>query len=238
MSKGNERLVLITGAARGIGAATAALLASDGYCVVASDIDEPGLEKCAATIWDAGGLIETSIMDVSVTASVNSVVAAMELRHQRAFDVVINNAGFATYADLESITDDHWEEVLNLNLMSMMRVSRAVAPAMRKVGQGMIICLGSYAGHVTGWPGHIAYAAAKAGVTGLVRSLAMELAPSGLTVNGIAPAGLHASADQVPLGYVGTSSDIANAISLLANARARFMTGQMLCVDGGMSVAI
>ena len=172
------------------------------------------------------------------TEAVNDFAADAQERYGRGFDVVVSNAGFASVAFLDEISDAHWTEVLNLNLMSMMRLVRAVSPAMRRAGRGTIICLGSYAGHSIGWPGRLAYSSAKAGVTGLVRSLAMELAPDGITVNGVAPAGLHAKVEQVPLGYVGQPQDIGDFITLLASPRARFMTGQMISIDGGMSVAL
>ncbi len=234
----SPRLVLVTGAAKGIGAATAAAFAADGDHVFASDIDEAGLGSTAGSIREAGGLIDVCPMDVRSTDDVKQVIGEAAARYGRPFDVLVNNAGFASVANLEDISDEHWNEVLNLNLMSQMRLARAVVPAMRERGRGAIICLGSYAGHTIGWAGRLAYASAKAGVTGLVRTLAMELASDGITVNGIAPAGLHASADQVPLGYVGSPREIADFITLLASERARFMTGQMISVDGGMSVAL
>jgi 3-oxoacyl-[acyl-carrier protein] reductase len=237
-SSSSPRLVLVTGAAKGIGAATALAFAADGDQVFASDIDETGLEETARAVRDAGGDISTSVMDVRSTQSVNEVIARASSEFGRPFDVLVNNAGFASIGWLDEITDEHWNEVLNLNLMSLMRVTRAVAPGMRQARRGAIICLGSYSGHTIGWPGRLAYSSAKAGVTGLVRTLAMELAPDGIIVNGVAPAGLHAKREQVPLGYVGSPREIADFITLLASARARFMTGQMISVDGGMSVAL
>jgi 3-oxoacyl-[acyl-carrier protein] reductase len=234
----SPRLVLVTGAAKGIGAATAHAFAADGEIVFACDIDEAGLETMAGAGREAGGVIETALMDVRSTTSVDDVIAQAWGRFGRPFDVVVNNAGFASVGWLADLTDEHWNEVLNLNLMSLMRVTRAVAPAMRQARRGTIICLGSYAGHTIGWAGRLAYSSAKAGITGLVRTLAMELAPDGITVNGIAPAGLHAKQEQVPLGYVGSPREIGDAVTLLASNRARFMTGQMISVDGGMSVAL
>lgn len=238
MTRADRPVAIVTGAAQGIGAATAAALARSGFHVEASDIEPAGLARTAAAIAAAGGSVRTALMDVCDTASVTAGVEAIAQAHDGRVDLLVNNAGFASVATLEEIDDAHWERVLNLNLMSMMRLSRAVVPLMVARGSGSIICLGSIAGHTIGWPGRLAYASAKAGVTGLVRTLAMELAPAGITVNGVAPAGLHASADMVPLGRVGTPDDIGDFIALLANPGARFMTGQMISVDGGMSVAL
>lgn len=231
-------LALVTGASRGIGAATARALCAAGTHVMAVDIDLPGLEETAAAIRAAGGSIDTGHMDVCNTESVNQGVADAARTYGRGFDVLINNAGFATVAHLDEITDDHWSQTLNLNLMSMMRVARAVVPGMLGREGGHIICLGSIAGHTSGWPGRLAYSSAKAGVAGFVKSLAMELAPQGIRVNGVAPAGLHATVDRVPLGRVGTPDDIGAFIGLLTSPHTGFMTGQMISVDGGMSVAL
>lgn len=230
-------VAVVTGAARGIGAATAIALVESGFHVEASDINEEGLAGTAALAEGKKGSLTTARVDICSTGDVESYAAQCHARHGY-IDLLVNNAGFASVAVLEEIDDAHWETVLNLNLMSMMRVSRAFVPAMKEVGRGTIICLGSIAGHSSGWAGRLAYSSAKAGVTGLVRTLAMELAPSGITVNGVAPAGLHATADMVPLGRVGTPEDIGRFIALLASPHAGFMTGQMISVDGGMSVAL
>lgn len=231
-------VAIVTGAARGIGAATAVALARAGFHVEASDIEPEGLARTASLVEGEGGSIRTAILDVCDTPAVVAGIAEAADANDGRIDLLVNNAGFASVATLDEIDDAHWERVLNLNLMSMMRVSRQVLPHMRARKTGNIICLGSIAGHTIGWPGRLAYASAKAGVTGLVRTLAMELAPDGIIVNGVAPAGLHATAEMVPLGRVGAPEDIGDFIALLASPAARFMTGQMISVDGGMSVSL
>jgi 3-oxoacyl-[acyl-carrier protein] reductase len=231
------RVAVVTGAAKGIGAATAKALAREGWHIAASDIDLAGLEQTRAAVSAAGGSIETGELDVLSSAAVNAYAGALVERHGR-IDLLVSNAGFASVAFLDELDDDHWQRVTDLNLTSHMRLARAFAPALKGEVPGRIICLGSIAGHTYGWPGRLAYSASKAGVTGLVRTLAMELGPDGITVNGVAPAGLHAAVEAVPLGRVGTPEDIADFILLLASDGARFMTGQMLSVDGGMSVAL
>lgn len=237
MSEDQRPVAVVTGAANGIGAATCLALAGRGFHIEASDIDEAGLARTAADVRALGASIRTAIIDVCDTASVSAGIADIERRRGR-IDLLVNNAGYASVAELGEIDDAHWNRVLNLNLMSMMRVSRAVVPLMRARRAGTIICLGSIAGHTIGWPGRLAYASAKAGVTGLVRTLAMELGRDGITVNGVAPAGLHASAEMVPLGRVGTPDDIGRFIALIASPEAGFMTGQIISVDGGMSVSL
>jgi 3-oxoacyl-[acyl-carrier protein] reductase len=232
-----KRVAVVTGAAKGIGAATARALAIAGYHVEASDIDLAGLEETRADIAGNGGSIAAGRLDVLSSAAVQAYATDLTARAGR-IDLLVSNAGFASVAFIEDIDDAHWQRVTDLNLTSHMRLARAFAPTMKAQGSGRIICLGSIAGHTYGWPGRLAYSTSKAGVTGFVRTLAMELGPSGITVNGVAPAGLHASAEQVPLRRVGTPEDIADFIVLLASDGARFMTGQMLSVDGGMSVAL
>ncbi|WP_404478155.1 SDR family NAD(P)-dependent oxidoreductase [Novosphingobium sp. BL-52-GroH] len=232
-----DKVAIVTGAARGIGAAAALALARDGYHIEASDIDGDGLARTQAAIVDAGGSVVTGLLDVRSSEAVAAYAAGVEGRHE-GIDLLVSNAGFASIGYLEDIDDAHWETVTDLNLTSHMRLARAFVPRMKARTSGRIICLGSIAGHTYGWAGRLAYASSKAGVTGLVRTLAMELGPHGITVNGVAPAGLHAAVEQVPLGRVGTNEDIGDFIAMLASDGARFMTGQMLSVDGGMSVSL
>ena len=233
----NLPVAVVTGAAKGIGAATAKALARAGWHIEASDIDLVELAATGAAVRTAEGSIETGELDVLSSAAV-SLYAEDVWRRRGRVDLLVSNAGFASVAYLDQLDDAHWQRVTDLNLTSHMRLARAFAPALRADAPGRIICLGSIAGHTYGWAGRLAYSSAKAGVTGLVRTLAMELGPAGVTVNGVAPAGLHAAAEAVPLRRVGTPEDIADFIVLLASDGARFMTGQMLSVDGGMSVAL
>lgn len=228
-------VALVTGAAQGIGAATARYLAADGWHVIATDINREGLEKLKASVANPD-MVDIHYLDVCDSKSVNDTVAEIIGSLSQPISLLVNNAGFASVSNLEEITDEHWDRVINLNLTSLMRVSRAVVPHMKEQGGGTIICMGSIAGHTFGWPGRLAYSSAKAGITGMVRTLAVELAPAGIRVNGIAPAGLHARAEQVPLGYVGTPDDIGSVVTLLASERFNFATGQMISVDGGMCV--
>lgn len=234
---GGQPVAVVTGGARGIGAASAQALAAMGYHVALSDIDPEGLEATRATIVAARGSAETAMLDVHSSSAVNAYADRIVASHG-GIELLVSNAGFASVAFLDELDDEHWAKVTDLNLTSHMRLARAFAPAMKAKKAGRMIFLGSIAGHTSGWAGRLAYSASKSGVTGLVRTLAIELGAHGITVNGVAPAGLHASVDQIPLGRVGTSEDIGDFIALLASDGARFMTGQMLSVDGGMSVAL
>jgi 3-oxoacyl-[acyl-carrier protein] reductase len=231
------KTALVTGAGRGIGAATSLALAREGYHVVVTDILRAEGPATVAEIEEAGGSAEFCYLDVTDTTNVNDVIASVE-RERGAFDLLVNNAGFVNPTPLEDLNDAQWDKVLDANLKGMLRVCRAAAPAMKTARSGNIICLSSIAGHTVGWEGRLAYSASKAGIAGFVKSLAMELGPYDIRVNGIAPAGLHTTADQVPMRRVGTPADIANAVVLLASPQASFITGQIINVDGGFSVAL
>jgi 3-oxoacyl-[acyl-carrier protein] reductase len=177
-------------------------------------------------------------MDVRETLSVERAFAAMAEEHGEALDLVVNNAGYVKPCALETLSDEAWEEVINGNLSGMLRVVRAAAPAMRHARAGTILCMSSIAGHVIGWGGRLAYSASKAGIAGLVRSLAVELGAFGIRVNGIAPGGLHCKAEDVPLGRIGLPEDIANAVLLLSQPEAAFITGQVITVDGGLTLQL
>lgn len=246
------KTVLITGSGIGIGRATARSFAKAGYRVIVTDILGSEGKKVVEAIVSDGGVAEFHPLDVTSTEQTNSVVAAVE----DAFgpiDTVVCNAGIAHKVPLEDLTDEKWDFTLNVDLKGMMRVVRAAAPKMRAAGQGSVICLSSIMGVAYGWDQHVHYSAAKSGVVGLVRGLAVELASSGVRVNGVAPgyvrtaqalseehslgpAGLEKAAEFIPMGRVGEADDIAEVIVFLASDAARYMTGQVVTVDGGLLV--
>jgi len=228
-----DKIALVTGGARGIGEATANALAPLGYHVVVTDILVPQGEQVAHRLISAGHSAEFRRLDVMDTAGVNEVVASVERARKAPFDLIVNNAGFVNPKPLDEMTDQDWDTVQDGNLKSMMRVCRAATPAMKKARRGSIVCMSSFAGFTIGWTDRLAYCSAKAGIAGFVRSLAIDLGRYNIRVNGIAPAGLHATADQVPLGRVGTPADIANAVLFFASDLASWVSGQILSVDGG-----
>jgi len=247
-------IALVTGAGIGIGAATAIALGKEGYRVIVTDVLEKEGKAIARKI-NRSGDAEIHYMDVADTACVKDVVATVEKKYRGALDVIINNAGIAKHMPLRTLKDEEWDITHEIDLKGMMRVVRAAGPKMRKAKKGSIVCLSSIAGHVVGWGDHIPYSAAKAGIAGLVRAMAVELAPYKIRVNGIAPGliwtaqaldpvhsmgakGLRAAAPSIPLKRIGTPEDIADVASFLVSDKARYVTGQIITVDGGFTIAI
>jgi len=233
-----RKLALITGGARGIGEATAIALAPLDYHVVVTDILVTEGEQVAHKLVKAGHGAEFHRLDVKDTEGVNALVQRVERERQAPFDLLVNNAGYVKPKPLDDMKDEDWDDVLDGNLKSMMRVCRAATPAMKKARRGSIVCMSSIAGYEIGWEDRLAYCSSKAGIAGLVRSLAVDLGRWNIRVNGIAPAGMHAKPEQVPLGRTGTVADVANVVVLLASDLAGYITGQIISVDGGMSVAL
>lgn len=247
-----DSTVLITGGGIGIGTGTSQAFAKAGYRVIVTDIlDEEG-EAVAADIEAGGGAAEYRRLDVTDTGEVDSVVSDVQDRYGP-LSAVVANAGIARRVPLEELTDEKWDHTHEVDLKGVMRVCRAAAPAMRETGRGSMIAVSSIMGAAYGWDEHVQYSAAKAGVIGLVRGLAVELARDGIRVNGVAPGyirtaqalseehslgpeGLAEAAEFIPLGRVGEPEDIADVIVFLASEAARYLTGQVLVVDGGLLV--
>jgi 3-oxoacyl-[acyl-carrier protein] reductase len=231
-------LALVTGSARGIGAATAEVLARRDHHVIVSDVLHQQGRDTAESLRAKGLSAEYVELDVGNTASVTDAFERIEATHAAPLSVLVNNAGYVSPTPLESLTDEAWQHVINGNLSGMLRVTRAALPRMKRARAGSIVCLTSIAGHVIGWGGALAYSAAKAGIVGFVRALAVEVGPYGIRVNGIAPAGLHAKAHDVPLRRVGMPVDIANVVAMLSSPDASYVTGQVLVVDGGLTLQL
>lgn len=246
----NKQTVLITGAGIGIGAAMARAFADAGYRAIVTDILEEEGSSVASDIASKGGEAEYHHLDVTDTQEVDSVVAGAQERYG-ALHTVVANAGIAHRVPLSELTDEKWDHTHEIDLKGAMRVCRAAAPAMREAGRGSMIALSSIMGVAYGWDEHVHYSAAKAGVIGLVRGLAVELAGDGVRVNGIAPGyirtaqalseehslgpeGLEQAASFIPMGRTGEPEDIADVAVFLASEAARYITGQTIVVDGGL----
>ena len=252
MDNTEKPTVLITGSGIGIGAATAQAFAGAGYRVVVTDILEEEGNSVVSDIVSKGGQAEYHHLDVTDTEETESLVADVQDRYG-SLNTVVANAGIAHRVPLTELTDEKWDHTHDVDLKGVMRVCRAAAPAMRAAGRGSMIALSSIMGVAYGWDKHVQYSAAKAGVVGLVRGLAVELAGDGVRVNGIAPGyirtaqalseehslgpeGLERAAEFIPMGRVGEPEDVADVSVFLASEEARYITGQVLVVDGGLLV--
>ncbi len=252
MTEQNKRIVIVTGAGIGIGNAAARAFAALGDHVVVTDILKKQGQETVEAITAAGGSAEFHVYDVRSTDATDRLVADVEARHGQ-IDVLVANAGIAHRTPLEALTDEKWDLTFDIDLKGIFRLVRAAAPGMRARRSGSIIALSSIMGVAYGWDEHVHYSAAKSGVVGLVRGLAVEMARDGVRVNGIAPgyirtaqllseenslgpAGAEEAAEFIPMGRLGTPEDIADVAAFLASDNARYMTGQVLVVDGGLLV--
>ncbi|MBX3632551.1 MAG: 3-oxoacyl-ACP reductase FabG [Simplicispira sp.] len=237
-------VALVTGASRGIGAAIAAELAARGYQVVGTATTADGAERIGAALAAHPGC-RGAVLDVNDAPAVDALIDAI-VKELGGLQVLVNNAGITRDQLAMRMKDDDWDAVLGTNLGAVFRVSRAAIRPMIKQRFGRIISITSVVG-ASGNPGQANYAAAKAGVAGMTRSLARELGSRGITVNCVAPgfidtdmtAGLpeaqqKALLDQIPLGHLGRPADIAHAVAYLASPQAGYVTGQELHVNGGM----
>lgn len=244
--------VLITGAGIGIGRATAHAFASAGYAVMVTDVLQDEGRAVAEAITARGGMARFHALDVTDTLAVDAAVEAAE----QAFGglgCVVANAGIAHRVPLDQMSDDKWDQMMDVDLKGVFRSVRAAVPGMRRRGGGTVVAMSSIMGVAYGWDEHAHYSAAKAGVVGLVRALAVELARAGIRVNGIAPGyirtaqalsrehslgpeGLEQAASFIPMGRVGEPEDIADVALFLASPAARYLTGQVIAVDGGLLV--
>ncbi|MCU1556229.1 MAG: 3-oxoacyl-[acyl-carrier protein] reductase [Microbacteriaceae bacterium] len=248
-----ERALLVTGAASGIGRATAVRAASAGYGVAVGtfDGDPYDAEEVVAEIIDAGGEAFAVTANVRDGDELATAVDAALTRFGR-LDGAVANAGVLKLAPIDVLDDDDWNRIIDIDLTGVMRTVRAVAPHL-SVG-GAFVVVSSIAGAAVGWKGHTPYSAAKAGLIGFIRSAALELAPRGIRINAVLPGviespqsldpvnsggpdGLARSASTIPLGRVGQPSDVADVIGFLLSDAARYVTGQKLAIDGGLTAA-
>jgi 3-oxoacyl-[acyl-carrier protein] reductase len=246
------RTVLITGGGIGIGRATAKAFAAQGDHVVVTDVLEREGNAVVEEIRGAGGSAEFAFLDVRSTDAANKLVADVEAR-RGAIDVIVANAGIAHKVPLDRLDDDKWDLTFDVDLKGIFRVVRAALPGMKTRKSGAVVALSSIMGVAYGWDEHVHYSSAKAGVVGLIRGLAVELARDGIRVNGVAPGyirtaqllseehslgaqGAEAAGAFIPMGRIGEPEDIADVIVFLASFSARYITGQTLTVDGGLLV--
>ncbi|MFA5663498.1 3-oxoacyl-ACP reductase FabG [Castellaniella sp.] len=236
------RIALVTGASRGIGRATALELAQAGATVVGTATTESGAQGIREALAAYGG--RGMVLDVTDEAACDALLA--ELAAEGAPHILVNNAGITRDGLILRMKDEDWAAVLQTNLAAVFRLCRGVARVMMKARWGRIINITSVVGY-SGNPGQANYAASKAGVAGLSRSLAAELGSRGITVNCVAPgfidtdmtralsdAQTAAILQQIPLGRLGSPAEVASAVAWLASPQAAYVTGTTVHVNGGM----
>ena len=239
-------IALVTGASRGIGAAIADELAAQGATVIGTATSEAGAKAIGDRLAGQGG--HGRVLDVADPASVEALIDGIA-SDIGPVSILVNNAGITRDNLLMRMKDEDWQAILDTNLTSVYRSSKAVMRAMMKARKGRIINIASVIG-VTGNAGQANYAAAKAGIIAFSKSLAREVGSRGITVNVVAPGfietdmtrdlpedGKSAMLSQIALGRLGQPSDIADAVAFLAGPAASYVTGETLHVNGGMYMA-
>lgn len=238
-------IALVTGASRGIGREIAITLGKAGATVIGTATSGTGAERIGTTLAEAGIKGRGAVLDVVDGAAVDALVADIAAQ-EGAVTVLVNNAGITRDNLLLRMKDDEWAQVVDTNLSSLYRTSKAVLRGMMKARHGRIINIASVVG-VMGNAGQANYAAAKAGMIGFSKSLAREVGSRGITVNVVAPGFIDtdmtqalgedqraALMAQVPLGRLGRAEDIAATVAFLASAAGGYITGETIHVNGGM----
>jgi 3-oxoacyl-[acyl-carrier protein] reductase len=238
------RVALVTGASRGIGRAIALRLGAQGAVVLAAARGEHA-QGTAEAIRSAGGKADALTLDVTDASAIDAAVAAALERHAR-IDILVNNAGITRDQLMLRLKREDWDAVIATNLTSAYSLTQAVLKPMIRQRSGRIICISSVVGQ-SGNAGQANYAASKAGLIGLAKSVALEVASRNITVNVVAPGMIatdmtgvlsektrEALIAKIPVGRLGDADDIAAAVCFLASDEAAYITGQVLAVNGGM----
>ncbi|MEM5460927.1 MULTISPECIES: 3-oxoacyl-ACP reductase FabG [Paraburkholderia] len=244
----DKQIAIVTGASRGIGRAIAMELARQGATVIGTATSESGAAAISEAFNAAGVNGRGAVLNVNDAAAAEALIDGT-VKEFGALHVLVNNAGITQDQLAMRMKDDDWDAVVDTNLKSVFRLSRAVLRPMMKAKGGRIINITSVVGSA-GNPGQINYAAAKAGVAGMTRALAREIGSRGITVNCVAPGFIDtdmtktlpeeqqaALKTQIPLGRLGSPEDIAHAVAFLASPQAGYITGTTLHVNGGMYMA-
>lgn len=242
------KIAVVTGASKGIGRTIAETLAENGAHVVVNynGSEEAAMETVSA-IAAKGGSAETVKFNVADYAETSDAIAEIIKKHGK-LDILVNNAGITKDGLMMRMSEDDFDAVINTNLKGAFTTCKAVSRQMMKQRSGRVINISSVSG-VLGNAGQANYASAKAGMIGLTKSMARELASRGVTVNAVAPGFIEtdmtkvlsdqvkeAAVKQIPLGCFGKTEDVAELVLFLASDKAKYITGQVICVDGGMAM--
>ena len=242
-----KRLAVVTGAARGIGRAVVLELLKQGRIVAGIDIMADQLAELQTIVKDAGYSVITKCVDITNTEEFTSVLEKLAQEYG-GVGILVNNAGITRDNLLIRMTDDEFDKVIAVNLRAAFVATRTAVKSMMRNKWGRIISLSSVSG-IIGNPGQSNYAASKAGLIGMTKTVARELAKKNITANCVAPgfiatemtaklpeAVIEAAKEMIPLRRVGSVDDVAKAAAFLASEEAGYITGQVICVDGGMAM--
>ncbi len=244
MTESNRKSALITGAAQGLGEAIARRLHAGGFRVAVADINGALAQEVAASLDPIGETARAVTVDVSDVDSIRAAYAD-QVAAWGAPDVLVNNAGRTPRISVWDITPEDWDSIMETNLRSYLVLCQLAGADMREAGWGRIVNMASFAGQQGGLVAGAHYAASKAGILVLTKIFAKELAAHGVTVNAITPAAIHTPAmgsdedaaaigKTLPVGRVGTSEDVAEAVAYLVGPHSGFVTGSTLDVNGGV----
>jgi len=241
----DNKVAIVTGAGRGIGKAIAIALAREGANVTVSDVDIQTAKKVAREIKSLGWKALAIQVDISDSKEVNRMVQSVLKKFERV-DILVNNAAIIKRGSIEDLTEEDWDRVMDVNLKGAFNCAKAVVGIMKKQGYGKIVNISSIAGKIGDIASAPCYGASKAGMTCLAKSLARELASYNINVNVVAPHAIETDMSRewseekrkniiadIPLARLGEPEDVAEAVAFLVSDKAKFITGEVLDVNGG-----